>query len=192
MACEHTRFRALRDCPGGLLRPAVDTADLFVARGRLLTIRQRDKDRSFDATPGEFTRLPLAILINAGTASSCEIIAGALADNGRGTLVGERSYGKGRIQVIYSLGEGRGGMVMSTGTFHRPNGKTIDKHDVPEGSPDAGIAPQVEVKMSEAEHRDWLAFAEKTTGTFLLAPGELEDAPPDPVLAKAIELLSKK
>jgi carboxyl-terminal processing protease len=92
-------------------------------------------------------RLPLAILINGGTVSSCEILAGALADNGRGTLVGERSYGKGRIQVIYSLGEGRGGIVMSTGTFQRPNGQTIDKHDLPEGSTDAGIAPQVEVKM---------------------------------------------
>jgi C-terminal processing protease CtpA/Prc len=166
----------LRDCPGGLLQPAVDTADLFVGRGRLLTIRQRGEDQVYDARRGKFTKLPLAILINAGTVSSCEIIAGALADNGRGTLVGERSYGKGRIQMVYSLGEGRGGMVMSTGTFQRPNGKTIDRHDVPKGSTDAGIAPQVEVKMSKAERKAWLA----------------DEAAPDPVLAKAIELLEEK
>jgi carboxyl-terminal processing protease len=182
----------LRDCTGGLIRGALETADLFVDRGQLLTIRQRGEDKTYKAKRGKYTKLPMAILINGRTISSCEILAGALADNGRGTLVGERSYGKGRIQVIYTLGEGRGGMVMSTGTFQRPNGKTIDKHDVPEGSTDVGIAPQVEVKMSEAEHKAWLAFAELTTGTYVLTPEEQQGAPPDPVLAKAIELLGEK
>ena len=114
--------------------------------------------------------------MRAGTASSCEILAGALADNGRGTLVGERTYGKGRIQTVYTLGEGRGGMVMSTATFQRPNGKTIDRHDVHAGSTDAGITPQVEVKLSKAERKAWRAG----------------DAAPDPVLAKAIELLAPR
>ena len=182
----------LRDCAGGLMQGALETADLFVDKGRLLTIRQRGEDQVFDAKRGKYTRLPLAILINGGTISSCEILAGALADNGRGTLVGERSFGKGRIQVIYSLGEGRGGMVMSTGTFQRPNGKTIDKHDLPEGSADAGIAPQVEVKMSESEHKAWLDFAERSTGLMLLTPDELKAAPPDPVLQRARALLEKK
>jgi carboxyl-terminal processing protease len=182
----------LRDCAGGLMQGALETADLFVDKGRLLTIRQRGQDQDYDARRGKYTKLPLAILINGSTISSCEILAGALADNGRGTIVGERSYGKGRIQVIYSLGEGRGGMVMSTGTFQRPNGKTIDKHDVPEGSTDAGIAPQVEVKMSEAEHKAWLDFAERSTGLMLLTPDELKAAPPDPVLAKARALLQEK
>jgi carboxyl-terminal processing protease len=126
----------LRDCGGGLMQAALATADLFVDHGRLLTIRERGADRRFDATPGKYTRLPLVLLINGGTASSAEILAGAIADNSRGQLVGERSFGKGRIQTIYSLGEGRGGMVLSTGTFQRPNGKTIDKHDLPEGSTD--------------------------------------------------------
>ena len=181
----------LRDCSGGLLKGAVDTADLFVDRGRLLTIRQRGEDTVYDAKRGGNTKLPLAILINGGTVSACEMLAGALADNGRGTLVGERSFGKGRMQVIYSLGEGRGGMVMSTGTFHRPNGKTIDKHDVPEGSPEVGIAPQVEVKMTEAQHKAWLEHAELSTGLLLLTPEELRNAPPDPQLEKAVEVLEK-
>lgn len=179
----------LRDCTGGLMKGALATADLFVGRGRLLTVRQRGEDEVFDAAPGKYTKLPLVILINQGTASSAEILAGALADNGRGTLVGERTFGKGRVQVIYSLGEGRGGMVLSTGTFQRPNGKTIDKHDVPEGSTEAGIAPQVEVKMTEAQRTAWLEFAEQTTGILVLTPEEQQGAPPDPVLAKAVELL---
>jgi len=83
-------------------------------------------------------------------------------------------------------------MNLSTGTFQRPNGKTIDKHDVPEGSKDAGIAPDVEVKMSEAEHKAWLDFAERTTGTLVLTAEERQGAPPDAVLAKAIELLGEK
>jgi hypothetical protein len=83
-------------------------------------------------------------------------------------------------------------MVMSTGTFQRPNGKTIDKHDLPEGSTDAGIAPQVEVKMGEAEHKAWLDFAERSTGLMLLTPDELKAAPPDPVLQRARALLEKK
>jgi C-terminal processing protease CtpA/Prc len=195
-ALKHDKARGLvldlRDCPGGLVQVAVETADLFVARGRLLTIRQRDTEQVFDARRGKYTKLPLAILINARTASSCEILAGALADNGRGTLVGERTYGKGRIQTVYTLGEGRGGMVMSTGTFQRPNGKTIDKHDVPEGSTDAGITPQVEVKMSKAEHAAWRAYAQRSAGAQSPAPAERDSAPPDPVLAKAIELLAPR
>lgn len=182
----------LRDCTGGIMHGALQTADLFLDRGRLLTIRQRGADRHFDATRGKVFKAPLVILINQGTASSGEILAGALADNGRGTLVGERSFGKGRIQTIYTLGEGRGGMVMSTGTFQRPNGKTIDKHEAPEGSADAGIVPQVEVKMSEAQRAAWLDFTEVTTGTLVLTPEEQRGAPPDPVLEKAIELLTKR
>ena len=183
----------LRDCEGGLLQGAVHTADLFVDRGRLLTVRQRGNHRLYEATRGKYTKLPLAILINGGTISSCEMLAGALADNGRGTLVGERTFGKGRMQVIYSLGEGRGGMVMSTGTFQRPNGKTIDRHDVPAGSPDVGIAPHVEVKMGEAGRKAWLEFSERSGGLVLLTPEErAAPAPPDPVLEKARAVLTEK
>ena len=83
-------------------------------------------------------------------------------------------------------------MVLSTGTFQRPNGRTIDRHDVPEGSPDVGIAPDIEVKMGEAEHEAWLSFSNKTGGTLVLTPAEQQGAPPDPVLAKAVELLAPR
>jgi carboxyl-terminal processing protease len=183
----------LRDCAGGSMRAALDTADLFVNAGRLLTVRQHGEEKVYEAKPGRYTRIAIVVLINGGTASAGEILAAAVADNGRATLVGERSFGKGRVQVLYSFGEGRGGMKLSTGTFHRPNGKTIDKHDLPEGSQDqAGVAPDIEVKMGEAEHTAWFDFAEKTSGLLVLTPEERTGAPPDPVLAKAVELLAKR
>ena len=182
----------LRDCTGGLMRGALDAADLFIGRGRLLTVVQRGKDEGYEARRGKYTRLPLAVLINAGTASSGEILAGALKDSGRATLVGEPSFGKGRVQVLYVLGEGQGGITLSTGTFQRPNGKTIDRHDLPADATEVGIVPDVVVKMSVAEHAAWLEFAERTTGAMVLTPAEQQGAPPDPVLAKAIELLSKR
>jgi carboxyl-terminal processing protease len=183
----------LRDCAGGLMREALATADLFVGRGRLLTVRQRSEDDVYDAKPGEYTRLPMVLLINHGTASSGEILAGAIADNGRARMVGERSFGKGRVQTIYSLGEGRGGMVLSNGTFQRPNGTTIDKFDLPEDQREtgAGIAPDIEVKMTEAEHAAWLEAAEKRGGVLVLTPEEQQATPPDPQLAKALELLPR-
>ena len=182
----------LRDCAGGSMRAALDTADLFVERGRLLTIRQRGEDEAFDAKPGRYTRIPIVMLINKGTVSSGEILAGAIADNGRARTVGERSFGKGRIQTLYTLGEGRGGMKLSTGTFQRPNGQTIDRYDLPEDQREAGagIAPEVEVKMDEAAHTAWLEFADKTSGTLILTPEEQLGAPPDPQLARAVELLA--
>jgi len=183
----------LRDCVGGLMDAALTTADLFVARGRLLTVRERGKEEPHDARPGKYTELPLVLLINHGTASSGEILAGAIADNGRARMVGERSFGKGRIQTFYALPGGRGGMVLSTGTFQRPNGHTIDKYDLPEAKreTEAGIAPDVEVKLSEAEHQAWLDFSEKSGGPLILAPEERQGAPPDPQLAKALELLPR-
>jgi len=183
----------LRDCSGGLLDAAVDTADLFLDRGRIFSIRQRDKSQVYEARPGGETKMRVAVLTNVGTVSSCEMLTGALADNHRATLFGERTYGKGRMQVIYTLGEGRGGMVMSTGTMQRPNGKTIDRHDVPEGSPDVGIAPDVEVKMTQAQHKAWLDYAELSTGLLILTPEErAQPPPPDPVLGQARAWLEEK
>jgi len=179
----------LRDCAGGLMDGAIEVSDQFLTRGRILSIRQREQDRHFDAKRGGDTKMKLAVLTNGQTISSCEMIVGALADNGRATAIGERTFGQGGMQVMYTLGDGRGGMVMSTGTFQRPNGKTIHKHDVPEGSPDVGIAPQVEVKTSEAEHEAWLEYAEKSTGLQLMSPDELGAPPADRVLTRATQWL---
>ncbi len=172
----------LRECGGGLLRPALDVADLLVNKGLLLTLRERGRETRFEATRGKYTRLPVAVLINGHTASSAEILAGALKDRGRALLVGERSYGKGRIQTVYTLGGGRGGMVLSTGTFERPNGRTIDRHDVAEDSTDAGITPDIVVAMDPIRLAAW---RDAFTAPVRVAPTD------DPALARAQVLLSR-
>ncbi len=157
----------LRECGGGLLRPALDVADLLINKGLLLTLRERGRETHFEATRGKYTRLALVVLINGHTASSAEILAGALKDRDRALLVGERSYGKGRIQTVYTLGGGRGGMVLSTGTFERPNGHTIDRHDVAEDSTDAGITPDIVVAMDPLQLAAW---RDAFTAPVMLAP----------------------
>lgn len=182
----------LRDCIGGKMHAALDAADLFVDSGRLLSIVQRGKGDRFDASPGMYTSFPIAVLINAGTVSSGEILVGALKDNGRAVLIGERSFGKGRVQTLIPLGDQRGALVLSTGTFQRPSGKTIDRNDVPAGSPDAGIAPDpgMEIVLDEKEHAVWLAHAELLDSAMLLSEEEQRPPAPDRVLARALEVLT--
>lgn len=183
----------LRDCVGGSMHAALDAADLFVDEGLLLSIVQRDKGDRYEASPGLYTTLPLAVLINEGTVSSGEIFVAALKDNHRAVLVGQRTYGKGRIQKLIALGEGRGAVVLSTGTFQRPSGKTIDRNDVPKGSPDAGIAPDPgqEVIVDEKEHGVWLTQAELLDSAVLLSEEEQRPPAPDRVLERALQALSE-
>jgi len=179
----------LRDCIGGRMEAALGSADLFITRGRMLTVVERGQSRHYDAKPGEYTDFPMVVLLNAGTASSGEILVGALKDSGRAMLVGQRTYGKGRVQEMLPLGEGRGMLVLSTGTFQRPSGKTIDRHDVPEGSLDAGIAPDIELVVEGKEYESWLDHASLLDSAMLLTPEEQESPAPDRVLERATAAL---
>lgn len=179
----------LRDCIGGKMKMALGVADLFIGHGRLLTVVQRDKTVHHDAESGEYAGFPIVALINKGTASSGEILAGALKDNGRVVLVGERTFGKGRVQELLPLGEGRGSLKLSTGTFQRPSGKTIDRHDVPEGSNDAGIAPDIEVAVEGKEYEAWIEHASLLDSAVLLTDEEQKPPTPDRVLERGLEVL---
>ena len=184
----------LRDCTGGLMNAAIGAADMFVDKGKLLTVVQRGEDTVYEAKRGTRWRKPLVVLINDQTVSSGEILAGALKDSAGARLVGQRSFGKGRIQVLYHLGEGMGGRMISTGTFQRPNGQTVDLHDLPKDSPDAGIRPDagLEVKLSEAELKTWREFNQFLDGPFLLTPQEQVAPAPDRVLERALDLLGRR
>lgn len=173
----------LRDCVGGMLDAAVGTADLFIDGGRLLTVASRNDSAVYDAKPGKYTSIPMAVLINGGTASSGEILAGALKDHARGVFLGERTWGKGRVQVLFSLGDGLGQLMLSTGTFQRPSGKTIDRHDVPEG---------YEIALSKEEHKTWFEHAEKLDGAVMLTAEEQKSPAPDRVLEAALKALAAK
>lgn len=148
--------------------------------------------RSHDATPGTLTDVPVVMLVNAGTASSSEIFAGALADHHRAATMGRRTFGKGRVQEVLRLGEGLGALKLSTGTFQRPSGTTIDKHDVAPGveagiSPDPGLTIEAEAAQAEA----WSAQVLERDVLLLLVPvpGEAVEPPADPEYARAVQEL---
>jgi carboxyl-terminal processing protease len=149
----------LRQTPGGFLSAAVESADLFLDSGRLVTEISRAGTESRDAQPGVQTAVPLVVLINRETASSAEVLAAALQDNHRAVLVGERTYGKGYVGRLFPLGEHLGGLRVTVASFQRPSGKTLDRHDAPAGSTEVGVSPEpgMEVTLDAADDDRWVA-----------------------------------
>jgi carboxyl-terminal processing protease len=119
----------LRNNPGGLLEEAVTVSDAFLERG--------EETQRRAAHPGDLTKgKPIIVLINGGSASASEIVAGALQDHKRATLVGTRSFGKGSVQTIIPLGSGNGALRLTTARYFTPSGKSIQAK---------GIVPDIEV-----------------------------------------------
>jgi carboxyl-terminal processing protease len=137
----------LRNNPGGLLDQSVFLADMFIEKGRIVAVRGRDNNdnRSYDAESGEiFPGIPMVVLINDGSASASEIVAGALQEHRRATVMGERSFGKGSIQTIMPLPI-EGAIKFTTAMYYLPSGRTIQGQ---------GIEPEIAVTgTAGAEHR---------------------------------------
>jgi carboxyl-terminal processing protease len=129
----------LRNNPGGLLDQAVRVAGAFLVSGEIVSIRGRDSDhvQRFNAVPGDLIDgKPLIVLINGGSASASEIVAGALQDQKRATIVGSRTFGKASVQTIIPLGPGNGALRLTTARYYTPSGRSIQAQ---------GIAPDIEV-----------------------------------------------
>ena len=117
----------LRNNPGGVLESGVAVADAFLDSGVIVTADGRTPDARFqmDATPGDLIDgAPLVVLVNAGSASASEIVAGALKDHGRALLVGRRTYGKGSVQTVMPLVHG-GAVKLTTSRYFTPSGASI-------------------------------------------------------------------
>ncbi len=130
----------LRGNPGGLLTAAVDLADKFLDRGTIVSTRGRSAREDYDYmahSPGTW-RISLIVLIDGNSASASEIFAGAIADHDRGTIVGQRSYGKGSVQGIFPLGVSRCGLRLTTAKFYAPSGRAISH---------AGVTPDIVVRQ---------------------------------------------
>jgi carboxyl-terminal processing protease len=127
----------LRGNGGGMIQPAVEVADLFLDSGVILHETRRDGVTTFDAhSGGAGAALPLAVLINGSTASAAEIVAGAIQAHERGSLVGERTYGKGSVQLIFVLSDGSS-LHVTAALWLLPDHRPID----PEGLiPDIAVA----------------------------------------------------
>jgi carboxyl-terminal processing protease len=137
----------LRNNPGGVLESAVQVADAFLERGLIVSASGRAPDARFrmDATPGDLLEgARLAVLINGGSASASEILAGALKDHDRATVVGRRSYGKGSVQTVIPLANGRA-LKLTTSYYATPAGTAIN---------DRGIEPDVRVEGAEEPPAD--------------------------------------
>ena len=129
----------LRNNPGGLLDQAISVSDTFLDKGEIVSTRGRNAEETqrFNARPGDMAKgKPLIVLINGGSASASEIVAGALQDHRRATLVGTRSFGKGSVQTIIPLGAGNGALRLTTARYYTPSGRSIQAK---------GITPDIEV-----------------------------------------------
>ena len=122
----------LRDNSGGLLTAAVEVADLFLDKGLLVVSikgREIEDQRKMSSTSSQAYACPLVILLNEGSASASEIVAGALAVHGRADLVGETSYGKGSVQTIFPLSD-ESGLRLTTAMYYLPDGTTIHEQGI--------------------------------------------------------------
>jgi len=129
----------LRNNPGGLLDQAISVSSAFIQRGEIVSTRGRNPDetQSFTAKGGDLTKgKPLIVLINGGSASASEIVAGALQDQKRATILGTRSFGKGSVQTIIPLGSDNGALQLTTARYYTPSGRSIQAK---------GIVPDIEV-----------------------------------------------
>ncbi|MFN3641785.1 MAG: S41 family peptidase [Gemmobacter sp.] len=130
----------LRNNPGGLLNQAIRVSDAFLERGEIVSTRGRsagDGER-FNATPGDLTGgMPMVVLINGGSASASEIVAGALQDHRRAIVIGTKSFGKGSVQSVIPL-RGDGAMRLTTSRYYTPSGRSIQA---------LGVAPDILVEQ---------------------------------------------
>jgi carboxyl-terminal processing protease len=141
----------LRNNPGGLLDQAVQVSDDFLTSGEIVSTRGRHPDdtQRYDAKAGDITDgKRVIVLVNAGTASASEIVAGALQDHKRATVVGMTSFGKGSVQTIIPLGEGGGALRLTTARYYTPSGHSIQAQ---------GIIPDIMVAQGDEEQTPKIA-----------------------------------
>src|SRR5690348_15416993 len=179
----------LRNKPGGLLDQAISVSDAFLEKGEVVSTRGRNAEETqrFNARSGDLTNhKPVIVLVNGGSASASEIVAGALQDHKRATIIGTRSFGKGSVQTIIPLGSGNGALRLTTARYFTPSGRSIQAK---------GITPDIEVLQDVPEE---LKARTDTKGEaslrgHLKAEGDEQTGsqsyiPPDPKDDKALKL----
>lgn len=180
----------LRNNPGGLLNQAIAVSDLFLDKGEIVSTRGRDKDdvQRDNATSGDKTNgKPIVVLINGGSASASEIVAGALQDHKRGVVMGTQSFGKGSVQTIIPI-PGHGAMRLTTARYYTPSGRSIQAK---------GITPDITVEQAKLEKLDNKGIRESDLHGALDKKGKKadkdkkdQDEPQDYQLMRALDLIN--
>ncbi|MEA3066817.1 MAG: carboxyl-terminal processing protease, partial [Sphingomonadales bacterium] len=182
----------LRSNPGGLLDQAVDVSDAFLDSGEIVSQRGRNKDdiERYYARPGDMAHgLPVIVLVDAGTASASEIVAGALQDHRRALIMGEKSFGKGSVQTVVQTGPDSA-LRLTTARYYTPSGRSVQA---------GGIDPDVAVpQLTDPDYKDRKVVREADLRRHLLAQSKVEDKlleaddSPDPRFAAKPAELEKK
>jgi carboxyl-terminal processing protease len=181
----------LRSNPGGLLDQAVDVSDVFLERGEVVSQRGRDKNdiERFFAKSGDMARgLPIVVLIDAGSASAAEIVAGALQDHHRAVIIGERSFGKGSVQSLLPLDE-KTGLRLTTARYYTPSGRSVQE---------GGIEPDLPVpQLSDPDYKTRPRLREADLNLHLINGSKVDnsklegDAKADPRFTQTADQLKK-
>jgi carboxyl-terminal processing protease len=160
----------LRDDPGGLLDQAIETADAFLDHGEIVSQRGREKDdiERYYAKPGDDAQgLPIIVLVNAGSASAAEIVAGALQDQRRAVVMGERSFGKGSVQTLLPLTDDTA-LRLTTARYFTPSGRSVQE---------GGIQPDINVpQLSDSDYKDRPKFREDDLRRHLINEAKVDDS----------------
>ena len=160
----------LRGNPGGLLNASIDIADMWLDRGLIVrTVNRQGKNEKVAARRKSLTQKPLAVLVDGNSASSSEILTGALQDNGRAKVIGSKTFGKALVQSVHQLSDGSG-LAVTVAHYYTPKGTDINHK---------GITPDIEVKLSEGQ-QILLSTNPKMLATFS-----------DPHYTQAIQILQK-
>jgi carboxyl-terminal processing protease len=191
---------------GGLLDAAVDVCDDFLDSGRIVTIKRRggEIDSEYDATAGLLVRsdIPVVVLIDGNSASASEIVAACLQDYKRATIVGSRSFGKGTVQSVLPLDNGRSALKLTTARYYRPSGRNI--HRLADAKPEDewGVTPDegMDVAIDDEGYKAIIQLWQKASFPVISGANVSSDAPAqgnpssavDPQLKRAIEVLQKQ
>ncbi|TBR30850.1 MAG: PDZ domain-containing protein, partial [Reyranella sp.] len=162
----------LRNNPGGLLDQAIAMSDAFLDKGEIVSVKARKNDdvQRWNAKPGDVANgLPIVVLMNGGSASASEIVAGALQDHRRAIVLGTRSFGKGSVQTIMQV-TGGGAIRLTTALYFTPSGRSIQKE---------GIKPDIEVEPAKIENiQQRSSFREENLRRSITNPNDKPVAPP--------------
>jgi carboxyl-terminal processing protease len=149
----------LRDDPGGLLSAAIEVVDLFLDKGEIVSTKGRNTPpKTYSAIKDSpFGDLPLVVMVNQNSASASEIVSAALQDHHRATIVGQRSYGKGSVQNIFELDDGKSVLKLTVASYYRPSGENIHRFKTARPTDKWGVSPDpgCEVKLTPVQYHQW-------------------------------------